>query len=89
MNKFSFISGGSRDGNSCNLYTPKSKTLKHFYYLGAKCWNNLSSDLRNLGDAGSFSKIYKAELLQSIISDPNYIPNNSFDFFYRPIINSD
>ena len=36
INKFKFISGGSRDGANCNLYTPKSKNLKNFYYLGAK-----------------------------------------------------
>ena len=35
--KFVYITGGSRDGNKCNLYTNKSKTHKQFYYLGAKC----------------------------------------------------
>ena len=85
MNKFKFISEGSRDGDNCNIYTPKSKTLKNFYYLGAKCWNNLPSDLRNLDDAGRFSKIYKAGLLHSILNDPKYLPNNSFDVFYRPV----
>ena len=34
INKFSYISGGSRDINNCNLYTPKSKNLKNFYYSG-------------------------------------------------------
>ena len=28
INKFKFISGGSRNGANCNLYTPKSKNLK-------------------------------------------------------------
>ena len=41
MNKFTYISGGSRDGNNCNLYTNKSRTHKEFYYIGAKCWNLL------------------------------------------------
>ena len=45
INKFKFISGGSRDGANCNLYTPKSKNLKNFYYLGAKAWNSLPVDL--------------------------------------------
>ena len=27
INKFEFISGGTRDGANCNLYTPKSKNL--------------------------------------------------------------
>ena len=47
INKFKFISEGSRDGANCNLYTPKSQNLKNFYYLGAEAWNNLSTDLRN------------------------------------------
>ena len=69
INKFKYISGGSRDGPNCNLYTPKSPNLKNFYYLGAKAWNNLPSDLRNKCDAKAyaFSNIYKAlELLHSV-----------------------
>ena len=49
INKYTYISGGSRDGSNCNLYTPKSPNLKNFSYLGAKAWNNLPSDLRNKG----------------------------------------
>ena len=48
INKFKFISGGSKDGANCNLYTPKSKNLKNVYYLGAKAWNSLPIDLRNI-----------------------------------------
>ena len=33
MGKFSYISGSSRDGNNCNLYTNKSHSHKEFYYL--------------------------------------------------------
>ena len=85
MNKFKFISGGSRDGNKCNLYIHKSKTHKEFYYLGAKCWNNLTHEMRNIDDIGRFTKIYKAQLLESAIHDSNYITDNSFDNFYKPI----
>ena len=59
INKLKFISGGSRDGANCNLYTPKSKNLKNVYYLGAKAWNCLPSDLRNLTDPKVFSKNFK------------------------------
>ena len=83
MNKFQFISGGSRDGGNCNLYTPKSKTLKHFYYLGAKSWNVLPSTLRNLSDPKAFNKAFKAQLLESITSDISYVSNNAFDYFYK------
>ena len=89
MNKFRFISGGSRDGNNCNLYTHKSQTHKDFYYLGAKCWNNLPHYLRDIDDVGRFGKIYKAQLLQSILSDSNYRPDNSFNYFYKHIIESE
>ena len=83
INKFKFISGGSRDGANCNLYTPKSKNLKKFYYLGAKAWNCLPSDLRNLTDPKVFSKIFKNCLLDSVVSDPNYIVNNAYDYIYK------
>ena len=64
-------------------YTPKSKNLKNFYYLGAKAWNSLPSELRNMSDAKVFSKNYKAQLLDSIINDPSYIVNNAYDFVYK------
>ena len=72
--------------NLPNLYTPRSANLKNFYYLGAKAWNNLPSDLRNKCDAKAFSNIYKAQLLHSIIGDPTYVVNNAYDFLYRPKI---
>ena len=74
----------SRGGTNCNLYTRKSKNLKHFYYLGAKAWNNLSSTLRNLDDAKVFGRIYKSQLLDSILRDPEYVVNNAYDFIYKP-----
>ena len=85
MLKFSYVSGGSREGARCNLYIPKSITLKQFYYLGAKAWNNLPLNLRKLNDPKIFSKVYKTQLLDSIIKDKNYILNNSFDYFYKPV----
>ena len=84
MNKFKYISGGSRNANNCNLYINKSKTHKEFSYLGAKCWNNISNELRNMEDVKVFSKCYKTRMLQSIINDPNYCSNNDFDIFYKP-----
>ena len=83
MHKFSYVSGGSRDGTKCNLYMPKSNSLKQFYYLGAKAWNNLPQSLRLINDPKIFSKVYKTQLLDSITEDPNYAVNNSFDYFYK------
>ena len=45
IDKFKLISGGSRDGTNCNLYTKKSETLKNLYYLGAKAWNVLLTEM--------------------------------------------
>ena len=84
-NKFSYVSGGSRNGESCNLYINNSASHKEFHYLGAKCWNNLSPDTRRLPDISSFSKSYKLHLLSSVLIDPNYVTNNSFEYFYSPI----
>ena len=72
--KLKFISGGSRDGANFNLYTPKSKNVK----------NCLPTDLRNLTDPKVFSKNFKNSLLlYSVISDPNYIVNNAYDYIYK------
>ena len=84
LDKFSYISGGSRDGESCNLYTHKSKSHKRFLYLGAKCWNLLPHPLREAESAKTFSNLYKSKLLDSIKKDSNYIVDNSFDNFYKP-----
>ena len=83
-NKFRYVSGGSRSGNNCNLYVDRSISHKNFYYLGAKCWNILSSDLRNATDISAFSSKFKKTLLSSITEDSGYTVNNQYDYFYCP-----
>ena len=83
MNKFKYVSGGSRNSNRCNLYVPKSKSLKKFTFLGAKCWNTLPQDLRELEDVKTFSSAYKCRLLDSITDNSNYRENNCFSYFYE------
>ena len=85
QNKFSYVSGGSRSGESCNLNVKNSVSHREFYYLGAKCWNNLSPDMRKLTDIKAFSQAYKQQLLSSIVVDPSYVTNNSFEHLYSPI----
>ena len=85
-NKFSYITGGSRDGDNCNLYTPRSRSLKHFYYLGVKAWNIVPQPLRGLSDPKEFSKLYKTSMLKSIQTDIDYVANNSFEHFYKIIV---
>ena len=86
MNKFSYVSGGSRNSEHCNLYINKSISHKNLNYLGPKCWNNIPYDLRDKPNVESFSKTYKLQMLSSITSDSNYMSNNSYDYFYTPLI---
>ena len=61
--KFAYVSGGTRDADRCNLYLPKSKSHKSFSYIGAKCWNSLSMDMRTAESIEKFSSCLKlAEL---------------------------
>ena len=83
--KINYISGGTREGTNCNLTTPRSKSHKQFCFLGAKCWNAVPTDLRGLEDSGSFNRIFKIRLLESIKTDTNYTINNAFDLFYKAI----
>ena len=81
-NKFSYISGGSRSSEMCNLYVNRSASHKNFQYLGSKCWNNVPVDLRNLSDITCFNNSYKKQLLASILTDESYVTNNSIENFY-------
>ena len=83
MNKFSYISGGSRDANNCNLYTNKTRTHKEFYYLGAKAWNILPESIRNMEGVRDFSEHYKKQLLTAAVSDKNYKVDNTYDYLYK------
>ena len=62
----------------------KSKTLKDFYYLGAKCWNSVPSHIRAIDEVKKFSKCYKADLLNSITVDISYRINNAYEYIYKP-----
>ena len=83
INKFQYISGGSRDGDNCNLYTRKSRSHKEFFYLGAKCWNILPKPLRTSDNVKLFSTQYKQQLLNSILTDSDYKLENAYDYFYK------
>ena len=80
--KFTYISGGSRDGDNCNLYTKKSKTHKEFYYLGVKAWNILPQSLRASQSVISFSSACKNALMEKLKNDEHCQINNRFDEFY-------
>ena len=82
INKFTYISGGSRNSENCNLFISNSTPQKSLNYLGARCWNNLPHSLRILPDIDSFGKSYKSQLLSSMASDPNYITNNAINHLY-------
>ena len=82
IEKFSYISGGSRDGGNCNLYTQKSRSHKEFFYLGAKAWNMLPQQLRESESIYHFKKAYKTALLSTMINDDAYQTDNTYDIFY-------
>ena len=81
IGKFSYISGGSRDGENCNLYTQKSRSHKEFFYLGAKAWNILPQQLRESESIYHFTKAYKTALLSTMINDDAYQTDNTDDLF--------
>ena len=66
INKFKFISGGSRGESNCNLYTPKSTNLRHGIFY-------IPKSPRNKKDSKLFSRIYKNNLLESIQVDLYYV----------------
>ena len=83
VDKFAYVSGGSRDAERCNLYIPRSKTHKSFLYLGAKCWDSIAFTVRTEGSTDKFCKILKASFLHDVTSDDtNYRANNQFDLFH-------
>ena len=82
VGKFNYISGGSRDGENCNLYTHKSRSHKEFFYLGAKAWNIIPSMLRTSESINKFKNVYKAILLTTMMEDESYNTDNSYNKFY-------
>jgi len=84
IRKFSYISGGSREAENCNLYTPKSRSHKEFNYLGAKAWNIVPKSLRECDNVKKFSKLYKDTLMNMVLTDENYQGDNSYDKFMIP-----
>ncbi|KAL5248062.1 hypothetical protein ACHWQZ_G017289 [Mnemiopsis leidyi] len=83
IGKFTYISGGSRGGENCNLYTQKSKSHKEFFYLGAKAWNVIPQTLRACESVKKFSNTFKLLLLSKFSSDVMYKTDNSFNRFYQ------
>ena len=81
--KFLYISGGSRDGEKCNIYINKSKSHKHFFYLGAKSWNILPQPLRQAESAKQFSNVLKNKFLISLKIDKKYKVDNTYDLIYE------
>ena len=87
IGKFTYISGGSRDGENCNLYTKRSKSHKEFFYLGAKVWNILPKALRESESVKNFSSNYKRALMEDIKRNEHYQIDDRYDEFYSLSIN--
>ena len=86
IGKFAYISGGSRGGESCNLYTQVSRSHKEFFYLGVKAWNIIPQTLRASESIKKFTNTYKTLLITTVSKDDAYQIDNSYDYFY-PINN--
>ena len=83
VSKFAYVSGGSRDAERCNLYIPKSRTHKSFSYLGAKCWNSIPVNVRNIESTAKFSQCLKSSFMLDVINGvSSYAINNSSDYLY-------
>ena len=52
--------------------------------MGAKAWNNLSTDLRNKNDSQSLSKLYKTQLVESMTKGDNYVVNDAYHYLNIP-----
>ena len=83
INLFNYVSGGTRDSEKCNLYTPKSRSHKSFSYLGVKCWNNTPESIRTSHTVESMITSLKSAFMSEIINNTEYKVNNSYDYFYR------
>ena len=81
---FSYISGGSLDGVSCNLYTKKSTSFKEFFCVRAKAWNILAQKLRVSQTVKSFSifSAYKDCLNLFFTASSSFLYSINFDLFY-------
>ena len=80
---FSYVSGGSRDAEKCNLYTPKSRLHKSFEFLGAKCWNSISHTVRTSNSVESLVSHLKGKFMDEVCNNSRYNVNNNFDFFLQ------
>ena len=80
---FSYVSGGSRDAEKCNLYTPKSRSHKSFEFLGAKCWNSISHNVRTSSSVESLVSEMKRKFMDKVCNNSRYTVNNNFDFFLQ------
>ena len=83
LNKFAYVSGGSRDAEKCNLYTPKDRSHKSFSYLGTKCWNSIPLSIRTAETDKKFSEILKSSFMNEVCNNSSYQANNKFDYFYE------
>ena len=73
IGKFNYISGRSRDGENCNLYTNKSRSRKEFFYLGAKIWKIIPHTVRvSEWMIKKFISIYTTLFLSTISNDESY-----------------
>ena len=75
---FNYCSG-SRSSEQCNLAIDSRATTREFKHLGAKCWNDVPTSIRESLNVNSFRKRYKSLLLETFKNKASYDYNNVFD----------
>ena len=75
---FNYCSG-SRSSEQCNLAIDSRATTREFKHLGAKCWNDVPTSIRESLNVNSFRKRYKSILLETFKNKASYDYNNVFD----------
>ena len=83
IDKFRYVSGGTRNADKCNLYTIKSKSHKQFQYIGATFWNKIPQPIRESPNIGSFNSSIKISLYKMYYNDDKFIVKNVFDSPYE------
>ena len=77
-NLFNYCSG-SRSSEQCNLIIDNTTGHKEFKYIGAKCWNDVPTKLRECGSFKSFRKGYKTIMFETYKNKVDYNYNNIYD----------
>ena len=70
---------GSRSSEQCNLVVETTVNSKEFQYIGAKCWNDVPTSIRESICSKGFSKRYKNLLFEKYKHTQEYNYKNLYE----------